>query len=294
MILIRIILILGILNTSTIPKQEITSCYDRDYVEVSNVDYEGEKYSVVYMQRSGDRVRAKYFAAKDYYGNSVHKRYENWRNTNPGIILVSSGTYWNGQGIPEGLTIDNGEIVNKSLMYNKMDALTIVYATGGIVVSDLKEGNLKISGGGVDPTREFDLRGNAKDLYDFKRWAESQEATVFQTHLLIYGNELKLSATNSDSTPRERRFLAVGKNEDGDIVHMIIHRPNYASLYQSSKGTKQFLNDFAGMEIIFMINIDVGYQDIFELRNWDCSVNKTIKGQKLISEAANLLVYYFK
>lgn len=294
MIFILIPLLLGFLNPSTTTEPIVDSCYDRDYVEVSNVEYNGEKYSVVYLQRSGERIRAKYFAAKDYYGNSVHKRYENWKNTNSGIILVSSGTYWNGQGIPEGLTIDNGEIVNESLMYDKMDALTIVFATGGIVVSDLKEGNLKISGGGVDPNREFDLRGSTEDLYDFKKWAQSQEATVFQTHLLVYDNELKVSKYNSDRTPRERRFLAVGKNEDGDTIHIIIHRPDYASLYQSSKGTKDFLSKSSGIEIIFMINIDVGYQDVFELRNWDCSVNKTIKGQKKMSEAANLLVYYFK
>lgn len=294
MILILMLSILSVLDTTKTTTTEMTACYDRDYVEVSNVEYKGEKYSVVYMQRSGERVRAKYFAAKDYYGNSVHERYKNWKNTNPGVILVSSGTYWNGQGIPEGLTIDNGVMVNGSLIHNKMDALTIVFATGGIVVSDLKEGNLKISGGGVNPNRKFDLRENSKDLYDFKKWAKSQEATVFQTHLLVYGNELKISSYNSDKTPRERRFLIVGKNEDGDIIHTIVHRPDYATLYQSSKKTKEFLNDYAEMEVIFMINIDVGNQDIFELKNWDCSTNKTIKGQKKMSEAANLLVYYFK
>lgn len=288
-----ILSMLSVLDT-TKTAQEMTTCYDRDYVEVSNVEYEGENYSVVYMQRSGERVRAKYFAAKDYYGNSVHERYENWKNTNSGVILVSSGTYWNGQGIPEGLTIDNGVTVNESLIFDRMDALTIVFATGGIVVSDLKEGNLKISGGGVDPNREFDLRGSATDLYDFKKWAKSQEATVFQTHLLVYGDDLKISSLNSDKTRRERRFLAVGKNEDGDIIHMIVQRPEYATMYQSSKKTKDFLNKYAEMEVIFMINIDVGYQDVFELKNWDCSTNKTIKGQKKLSEAVNLLVYYFK
>lgn len=294
MISTLIMMLLSAFDASQMPVKPVESCYERDYVEVSNVEYAGEKYSLVYMQRSGQRVRAKYFAARDEFGNSVYKRYNNWKNTNDGIILVSSGTYWNGQGIPEGLTIDNGIMVNGTIMRNKMDALTIVYATGGIVVTDLREGNLKVSGGGIDSNRKLDLRGSSKDLYDFKKWAKSQEATVFQTHLLVYDNELKISSYNSDKTKRERRFLAVGKNEDGDIVHTIVQRPEYASLYQSSKETKAFLNDFAGMEVIFMINIDVGNQDVFELRNWDCSVNKTIKGQKALGTAANLLVYYFK
>ncbi|MFK8101609.1 MAG: hypothetical protein AB8G15_03760 [Saprospiraceae bacterium] len=293
MISTLIFMMLSFLDLTTVKEPTTSACYDRDYVEVANVEYENEKYSVVYMQRSGQRVRAKYFAAKDYAGNRVHERYENWKNTNTGIILVSSGTYWNEQKLPEGLTIDNGVIVNQAMVHNKMDALTIVYATGGIVVSDLRERNLKVSGGGIDASREFDLRGSSRDLRDFKKWAARQEATVFQTHLLVYGDELKIS-NNADRTPRERRFLAVCKNEDGDIIHTIIHRPTFASLYNSTKGTKKFLNDYAEMEVIFMINIDVGFQDVFELRNWDCSVNKTIKGTKQISEAANLLVYYFK
>ena len=38
---------------------------------------------------------------------------------------------------PVGLTIDNGNIVNGAL--TNMDGLVIVYATGGVVVSNLEE-----------------------------------------------------------------------------------------------------------------------------------------------------------
>ena len=71
MLLLLILSMLGVLDTTKTKTQDLKTCYDRDYVEVSNVAYEGENYSVVYMQRSGERVRAKYFAAKDYYGNSL-------------------------------------------------------------------------------------------------------------------------------------------------------------------------------------------------------------------------------
>ncbi len=274
--------------------QSSSTCYDRDYVEVSKVEYQGGEYSVVSMLRSGERIRAKYFAAEDDYGRAVYDRYQEWQQTNSNIILISSGTYWNEQKIPVGLTIDNGVVVNNSLVYGRMDALTIVYATGGIVVSNLNDGNLKLSGGGVNTSREFDLRGSTDDLYDFVEWAQEQEATVFQTHLLVYDDKLKVSSNNSSTEPRERRFLAVGRNDNGDIVHLIVHRPEHASFYKSTSETKQFLNDYEDIEVIFMINLDTGYQDIFELRNWNCSVNQTIKGPIHPREAANLLVYYFK
>jgi len=292
--LIRIFLFIILTLPSLLLAQANTNCYGKDYVEVSNVTYKGDNYSIVYMLRSGDRIRAKYFAAKSNSGDTVYERYRKWNNANQGIVLVSSGTYWNDDYIPDGLTIDNGVIVNNTIMKGKMDALTIVYATGGIVVSNLKDGNLKLSGGGVRSNREFDLRGNSKDLYDFINWAKKVEATVFQTHLLAYDNNLKISSYDSNPKERERRFLAVGKNEDGDIIHLIVHRPKYASLYDSARKTKDFLNDFVDMNVIFMINLDTGNQDVFELRNWNCSVNKSIKGKKPLDKAANLLVYYFK
>lgn len=272
------------------------NCYESDYVEQVNAEYKGDKYSVIKMYRDGGRVNAKYFAAQDYQGNSVYNRYQNWKQTESNIILVSSGTYMDNSTPPkpQGLTIDNGVSVNKALIYDRMDALVIVYATGGVAVSDLREGNLTLSGGGVDPNRKFNIRGSSRDLYDFMKWAESQEATVFQTHLLVYRNKVEISSTNSSRTARERRFLAVGKDSYGDIVHMIVFRPDNVPLYKGSAETLEFLNKFSEVEVIFMINLDTGYQDVFQFNNPDCSVNQTVKGKKALSQAVNLLVYYFK
>ena len=153
--------------------------YDPSYVSISDVTYKNEQYITVTMRREGERIRAKYFAAPDFNGNSVYKRFEEWKRRNNNLVLVSSGTYMDDANTPEGLTIDNGILVNQTLIYNKMDALAIVYATGGIAVSNLKNGDLKLSGGGVDPNRKFNLRGSALDREDFIEWAKSQEATIF-------------------------------------------------------------------------------------------------------------------
>ncbi len=269
-------------------------CYDPNYVEISSVTYKNESYSVVLMRRDGNRVRAKYFAAKDFNGNNVYNRYKDWSQKVGNIILVSSGTYMDGSQTPVGLTIDNGIPVNQTLINDRMDALVIVFATGGIVVSNLKDGDLSVSGGGVDPTRKFNLRKSAIDLSDFMDWAKSQEATVFQTHLLAYKNNLTISATNSSGNSRERRFLAVGKDEEGKIVHVIVHCPQHSSLYDGSKKTLDFLNNGKDMEVTFMINLDTGAQDVFELHQSDCSINPSIRGTQPLSTAVNLLSYYFQ
>ena len=277
-------------SSAPAPKPETTGCYSSDYVEISNVKHKNETYSLVTMRRDGGRINAKYFAAKDFNGNSVHNRYLEWKKYNPNVVLLSSGTYFDHKDDPQGLTIDNGIVVNQSLIHDKMDALTIVYATGGIVVSDLQAGDLSVD----DIPRKLNIRKNAADLDDFIEWAKRKEATVFQTHLLVFKDQIKVKYGTSSNASRERRFLAVGKDESGKILHVIVHNPTNTTLYDGSKKALKFLQEFKEMEVIFMINLDTGAQDVFELYNADCSVNKTINGQLQPSKAVNLLAYYFK
>ncbi len=277
-----------------------TTGYDRNYVQISTVRYQGNSYNVIYMDRGGSnkRIKAKYFAAADFNGNSVAKRYHQWAK-GKNIICASSGTYMNSFDVAkagtktEGLTVDNGVLVNKELKLNTMDALVVVYATGGVVATDLKEKNLKVQGGTVSGV-PLDLRGNGMHRNGFIQWSKENQATVFQTHLLAYDNQLKLSSYNSSKTERERRFLAVGKDEDGHLIHCIIHSSAYTSLYDGSKRVLDFLNNFKDMEVIFMVNLDTGAQDVLKVFNPDGSVKDDIKGKLSIDKAANLLVYYYE
>ncbi len=175
--------------------------YDARYIEISSVKFKQEQFNVIYMRRDSNRVRAKYFAAADYNGNNVFKRYQRWL---PGknIILVSSGTYMDYDGVPVGLTIDNGIVVNKALA-KKFDGLVIVNANGGIAVANLKVGDVKLKGEGVDSTKKYDLRKSAWDLQTFTKWAVSKEATVFQSHLLVYNNKLDVAFMNASPAPQE-------------------------------------------------------------------------------------------
>ena len=189
------------------PDIHLGGCYSDTYVDIASVD----DYKIVTMSRENDRVKAKYFAARDFDGKSVYERYQVWKRNNPGVILLSSGTYTDNYFNPQGLTIDNGVVVNQNLIRDKMDALVIVYATGGIAVTDLRQGDLSVNG----IPRRLNIRNSPYDLDDFIEWAKVQEATIFQTHLLVYKNEIKVNPANSSREKRERRFLAVGKGEDG-------------------------------------------------------------------------------
>ena len=291
--------LLGILTLSYIilsfNNSKLTSMfYENDYVEISTVTYKNEKYSSVLLSRKDDHVKAKYFAAKDEFGNNVYSRFEKWKLKNPNTILLSSGTYFDGQSgeeKPVGLTIDNGEPVNEALENDKMDALVIVYATGGIVATNLKDGDLAV---GSNPNKKYNLRGNAWHKQEFMEWAKEHDATVFQTHLLVYKNVLKV-ASNSSQTQRERRFLAVGKDDEGNYKHIIVNCKNQTlTLYQGAKNALDYLNNFENITVTFLVNLDTGAQNVYQLYNKDGSINYNIKGTEDPRIAKNLLVYYYE
>lgn len=267
------------------------SSYDSNFIQISSVSEKNYTYKMVYMNRGGskNRIKAKYFAAPG--NSSVPQRYLNF-SQNKSMIVVSSAGYMDDSGTPVGLTIDNGNLVNRNLA--SFDGLIIVYATGGIVATDLRKGDLTLQGSGILKGRKFDIRNNWTDRNDFIKWAQEQEATVFQTHLLIYKNQLSI-ATNSDPVKRERRFLAVGKDKtSGDLCHVMLNLPEYTSLYDGTVRAKKFLNDTGNMDITFLINLDTGYQDVCFLYNKDASVNKLIHGQQALGSAVNLLAYYYE
>lgn len=275
---------------------QLKAQYDNQFVKISTVKHKSHSYKVIYMDRgsSEKKIKAKYFAAKDFNGTTVPNRYSSWSN-GKNIICVTSGTYMNTydplSAQPVGLTVDNGVVVNRHIA--DFDGLVIVYATGGVVATNLEDKNLTVQGGNISGV-PLDLKGNSYHLSEFLKWSKEYEATVFQTHLLAYKNELKISSYNSSPDSRERRFLAVGYDEDRNVVHCVVHSPEHTTLYEGSKRVLKFLNEFKEMEVIWMINLDTGAQNVFSLFNEDGEINNTIRGTLSIDDAINLLVYYYQ
>lgn len=268
--------------------------FSLDYVDVSQITLQGEKYSFVKMTRKDNHVKAKYFAAKDHNGLSVYDRYNSW-SIGKNIILYSSGTYLDNCDAkfaqPQGICIDDGNIVNRALS-TKFDALVIFYATGGIVVSDIKNDNLTISGNGV--SKKVDIK-NSLHRMEFFNWATAEKATVFQSHLFYYKDSLTI-ATNSDKKVAPRRFLCVGRHE-GDVMHYIVYLSTDNTLYDATLKISNFLKNYESLdELIFIVNLDTGCQNVFQLRKNDGSIdNRTeFKGDVPITNAANLIVYYYE
>ena len=272
-----------------------TLSYDSKFVEISNTTYQGSKYNVIWLKRgeSNKAVSAKYFSNQTPT-KTVHQRFQDWADQKR-IICYSSGTYMDGYTMTSstrlvGFAVDNGVIQNKNVKIGEMDALVIVYATGGIVCSNLREKNLRI--GAIKNNAPLDIRGNEFHRNAVVKWAENENATIFQTHLLAMSDKL-LVGSNGNPKVASRRFLAVVNDEDGNLVHAVIHDSNESSIYDASKKIVNYLqNEKEVQKIHWMINLDTGIQDVFGVFNPDGTKNPYIQGKIVISNAANLLIYY--
>lgn len=266
--------------------------YNGDYVDISQVVLAGDKFSFIKMSRKNGLIKAKYFAYKDSYGASVYTRFREWE-INKKIILFSSGTYLDlcdaEIARPEGICIDEGKVVNRSIMTNK-DGLVIFYPTGGIAVSDIKNDLLKISSS--NGTKQIDIR-KPQDRIDFISWATSEKATAFQTHLLYYKNNLTIY-TNSSPLRAPRRFLCVAR-ENEEIFHYIVYLATNTTLYDATVKVSNFLKSYEQIQdLVYVINLDTGCQNVFELRqpNGKIDTRTEFTGSLPITKAANLIVYY--
>jgi hypothetical protein len=230
-------------------------------------------------------IKAMYFADKINH-SSIYNRYEAWKNGKT-LISVCSGAFTNDYTKPIGITVDNGTIINRTVE-NKMNGLVIVYPYGGIAVSDISEKNLRISNN--YSSRSLDIR-NEFDKNTFLKFAAEEQVTVFQTQLLIYDNVLKCKSNNEY---RERRFLVIAKDKNGDILHIIFNIPKNVQLYNTANNLLNFFKN-SGRTIVAMLNLDTGANDMMRVYRSNGSTIYHFDGaeNKSISSAVNFISYYY-
>ena len=235
----------------------------------------------IWLKRSSEKVKAKYFACGE-----ANKRYEEWKSKRK-IVMACSGAFTTndyGSPMPVGLTVDNGLVVNKNLN-EEMDGLVIVYGTGGIVVSDIEKGDLHLK----SINKSVDIR-ESWDRYELTKWAEKEEATIFQTQLLAYDNNLRLEVNKARKDSRERRILVLVKDKKNTLFHVVFDIHDGVYLGEIAEG---ILNYFKGKDcyVAAMLNLDTGWYNLMKLYN---------EGQEIVlkknpeKNPTNLLAYYYE
>jgi hypothetical protein len=146
---------------------------------------------------------------------------------------------------------------------------------GEIVVSNLSEGNM----------RKMD-----KDYYNFLGWAEKEQASVFQTQLLIHENKLRVN--NNSRKHAERRLLVLARDKNGAIWHIIFNIAKAVTLYDISKNILDYFEK-TEKHIIAMLNFDTGANDLIQVYNEKGDILPDFRGRRKIFEITDLIIYYY-
>ncbi|GAA4829394.1 hypothetical protein [Algivirga pacifica] len=253
------------------------------HVALFSLSKNGYHYgTAIWMNRglSGNRIKTKYFAQ-----GKAYQSYLRWKG-NKKVILISSGAYSNGfseNHTPIGVCVEQGQIVNRRIE-NDMDGLVIVEATGGVRVSDIDNGDLYLGSLGrrINPRTE---------MYTLLNWAKQEYATVFQSHLLAYGDALRINY-NSSTTTATRRMMVIG-TANGKVVHVVFHITQPVKLLDATRDIKATM-DKRGIKVVGIVNLDTGGNDILEVYNNLGAPFNGVKGTALKHQATNLLVYYYE
>jgi hypothetical protein len=233
------------------------------------------------LKRKAGKIKAKYFAT-----GAVYDQYMAWRPYND-VVMVCSGAFTNDYRTPMGITIDGGVLVNK-LVDTQMDGLVVVYPNGGIAVSNLEDGNLRYG----NPETIANLR-SYRDLDGFINWAAQERATVFQTQLLAYGNELKLDINKARTSAAERRILVIAKNALGEVLHIIYNIKTSAYLGDAASNILKYAKGERGLEVVAMLNLDTGGEDVLEVYNDYGFKMANPTGTVSMSNAINLVAWAY-
>lgn len=266
--------------------------YDSDLVEFGLETYSGGKFYAVKFKRKDQRIKVKYFAKK-MNGKSIQERYNEW-SKNQKVIMYSSGAYMSDSfdastaGIV-GVTIDNGIIINRNVVFNRLGALVITYPNGVIEINNINDGVLTFNGFSTPVSYDF---SKPNDVSRFIDWASDSKLTVFQTHLLAHRQQLQVHS-NGSSAQASRRFLVTAEDSRGSEFYFVVHRPEAISLYDGASSVFNYLNG-KRVTVNSMINLDTGAQDVFQFFSVSGNVSSKLMGRTPISNARNLVVFYYE
>jgi hypothetical protein len=242
---------------------------DRNGIEVGQA---------IWLQRP--YLKANYFAYKN-----VPQKYHEFSSKNK-VVLTTSGGFTNNFLQPEGFTTENGSIVNAVIMHDR-HGLVMVKPDGGINVLNLRKESFLLPQGQTIENPLNSLISYSKLL----QWCQANHATIFQTQLLAFSNNLTINREKAKPQLRERRILAlVSDPQTNEVHHVLFNFPNQQNLADISKEVFDILAS-RGKKIEAVLNLDVGAYNILNIFDDNGNVLNDIKGPVEVDRATNLIVY---
>lgn len=201
------------------------------------------------------------------------------------VFLATAGGFTNHLKQPEGLTIQDGTMINAVLQPNR-HGLVIMDPQHGMIAFNLKEAEMKLPDGTSLLNPMNDLTAYAQ----FIDWCARQKATVFQTQLVVHNNRLLIDPEKAVKRFRERRLLALVSNDAGSRHHVLINITEPHMLAPLSAEIFSLLGE-RELQVDALLNLDVGLYDILDIYDEKGQPISDIKGTSESREATNLIIY---
>ncbi|MEO0043247.1 MAG: hypothetical protein RL329_2695 [Bacteroidota bacterium] len=250
-------------------------------VEVFNIKEEGKTVGYcIWMQRP--QVKAAYFAH-----GKAYNRFTDFSKTIgvKNVVLATTGGFTNAEKQPEGLTIDNGNIVN-AVLKPERHAVVMIEKNGSMKVSNLKDG-IEIPGG----TRKLYPLNTLFDYSDLIKWAKSSKATIFQTQLLAHGNQQLIELSRAPNQLRERRLYVLASDKDGTLYNLIFSINASKNLAAITEEIFDLLKK-RNKTVEAILNLDVGSYNILRVLDANGKELEALRGPVSIYKATNLIIFY--
>lgn len=231
-------------------------------------------------------IKATYFA----YQN-VSSKFRTWAQRNSKqVVLAMTGGFTNTLGQPEGLTVEGGNIVNAVLMPDR-HGLIIVHDSGGISVVNLRSSTIKLP---MSATEVLEIKNPLQSLIAYSQlldWCKKYKATLFQTQLLAFSDQLMIDVGKAKSQLRERRILTLVRDKNTGELHHIVF--DITASYNLAMITQDIFDLCVsrGKKIEAILNLDVGSYNILNVFDTRGNLLSCPQGPVSISNATNLIVY---
>lgn len=288
-------------NPPEIPKTESTlklTEYRKYYPMRGGKEYEVNLFTVQDTAQSSTighaiwltrpNIKATYFAYRN-----VTAKYKQWAaRNNKKVVLATTGGFTNVHKKPEGLTVEKGTIVNAVLMPDR-DGLVIVHKSGGISVINLKRKTIKLA---LGSQTVLTIENPLRSLIAYSKllhWCREHKATLFQTQLLAFSDQLLIDVTKAKGQLRERRLLGLVRDRNTRRLHHVIFDiPKPHNLAVIAKNIFDVLKS-RRKKIEAILNLDVGSYNILNVFDQQGKLLSKPRGPVNINAATNLIIYSY-
>ena len=249
--------------------------------------YYGKPYGFSIWMEAGvnnSKLQAGYLGHREAHAN-LYERYADW-SAGKRIVLSSTVSFASGSyEHPIGLCFDLGTPVNNQWGRN-MDALVVI-----------NKGDLSVYDGAAGfyfpPLQDELVLTDPSDKVRFTAWAQKNRASVFQTHLLVEENEMKINRT-TQGRKAYRKFLGLLSDHEGRTYRAVFYIRFPETLFAATRKIYDYLNE-KGVSIRSLVNLDTGANDILEVDSTmqTCRAGR-IEGEQGLASASNLLSFFYR